>query len=67
MRYRDVLRFSLRGIRTSPLRSALSALSVAVGKGALLIIASLGLFGRTQIENDVPDIATEIFPFSSTL
>ena len=56
MRYRDVLRFSLRGIRTSPLRSALSALSVAVGTGALLIIASLGLFGRTQIENGLARI-----------
>ena len=56
MKYRDVLRFSLRGIRTSPLRSALSALSVAVGTGALLIIASLGLFGRTQIENGLARI-----------
>ena len=41
MKYRDVLRFSLRGIRTSPLRSALSALSVAVGTGALLIAATI--------------------------
>lgn len=56
MKYLDVLRFSLRGIRTSPLRSALSALSVAVGTGALLIIASLGLFGRTQIENGLARI-----------
>lgn len=51
MKYRDIFRFSLRGIRRSPLRSLLSALSVAVGTGALLIIASLGLFGRSQIES----------------
>lgn len=51
MKYRDILRFSLRGIRRSPLRSLLSALSVAVGTGALLVIASLGLFGRRQVEN----------------
>lgn len=51
MKYRDILRFSLRGIRRSPLRSLLSVLSVAVGTGALLVIASLGLFGRRQVEN----------------
>ena len=51
MKYRDILRFSLHGIRRSPLRSLLSALSVAVGTGALLVIASLGLFGRRQVEN----------------
>ena len=51
MKYRDVLRFSLRGIRTSPLRSALSALSVAVGTGALLSPTS------TQRGESIPCIA----------
>ena len=53
MKYRDVLRFSLRGIRTSPLRSALSALSVAVGTGALLIIACSLEYVRNRLKSSL--------------
>ena len=49
MRAADILRLALSGLRENPLRTALCALSVAVGTGALLLIASLGLFGRTQV------------------
>ncbi|MCI7125721.1 MAG: ABC transporter permease [Agathobaculum sp.] len=51
MRARDVLRLALLGLRENPLRTGLCALSVAVGTGALLLIASIGLFGQTQVES----------------
>lgn len=49
MRAADILRLALGNLRENPLRTALCALSVAVGTGALLLIASIGLFGRAQV------------------
>lgn len=50
MRAADCLRLAFDNLRQNPLRTMLCALSVAVGTGALLLIAVLGLFGRTQIQ-----------------
>lgn len=51
MRVGDLLWLAWRGLRQNPLRTLLCGLSVAVGTGALSLIASLGLFGQRQIEN----------------
>ena len=53
-RYRhETAGYSITGahnLRESPLRTALCALSVAVGSGALLLILSIGLYGRKQVD-----------------
>lgn len=51
MRAADLLRLAVRDLCERPLRTALCALSVAVGTGALLLIASLGLFGRARVSD----------------
>ena len=51
MRVRDLFRLAAGNLRENPLRTALCALSVAVGTGALLIIAAIGLFGQTQLQS----------------
>ena len=48
MRLRDILSLAAHNLRESPLRTALCALSVAVGSGALLLILSIGLYGRNR-------------------
>ena len=50
MRLVDLFRLALGNLRENPLRTGLCALSVAVGTGALLLIASIGLFGKTQVD-----------------
>ena len=44
MRLRDILSLAAHNLRESPLQTALCALSVAVGSGALLLILSIGLY-----------------------
>ena len=44
MRTADLFRLAASNLRENPLRTALCALSVAVGTGALLLIAAIGLF-----------------------
>lgn len=56
MSTRDCLRLALSNLRQNPVRTALCALSVAVGTGALLLIAALGLFGRAQVESSLQTI-----------
>lgn len=51
MRAADLLRLAVGNLRENPLRTGLCALSVAVGAGALLLIAAIGLFGQEKIEN----------------
>lgn len=50
MRMSDCFRLALANLRENPLRTCLCALSVAVGAGALMLIAALGLFGQTQVD-----------------
>ena len=50
MRLRDILSLAAHNLRESPLRTALCELSVAVGSGALLLILSIGLYGRKQVD-----------------
>lgn len=50
MRTADLFRLAAANLRENPLRTALCALSVAVGTGALLLIAAIGLFGQTQVQ-----------------
>lgn len=50
MRAIDLMRLAASNLRENPLRTALCALSVAVGTGALLLIAAIGLFGQTQVQ-----------------
>lgn len=56
MRVVDLLRIAARNLRENLLRTGLCALSVAVGTGALLLIASIGLFGRQQVEDGLQTI-----------
>ena len=44
MRFFDLLRLAVGNLRENPLRTILCALSVAVGTGALLLIAAISLF-----------------------
>ncbi|WP_306488058.1 hypothetical protein [Agathobaculum sp.] len=46
-----MFRLAAGNLRENPLRTALCAFSVAVGTGALLIIAAIGLFGQTQLQS----------------
>ena len=50
MRTADLFRLTASNLRENPLRTALCALSVAVGTGALLLIVAIGLFGQTQVQ-----------------
>lgn len=50
MRTADLFRLAAANLRENPLRTALCALSVAVGTGALLLIAAIGLFGQAQVQ-----------------
>ena len=50
MRTADLFRLAASNLRENPLRTALCALSVAVGTGALLLIVAIGLFGQTQVQ-----------------
>ncbi|MGI6182164.1 MAG: ABC transporter permease [Agathobaculum sp.] len=50
MRVGDLFRLAGANLRVNPVRTLLCALSVAVGTGALLLISSIGLFGRSQVE-----------------
>ena len=51
MKIRDILSLAAHNLRESPLRTVLCALSVAVGSGALLLILSIGLYGRQQVDS----------------
>lgn len=46
----DLFRLAAGNLRENPLRTILCAVSVAVGTGALLVIAVLGLFGQNQLQ-----------------
>ncbi len=50
MKLRDILSLAVHNLRERPLRTALCALSVAVGSGALLLVLSIGLYGRKQVD-----------------
>lgn len=49
MRFLDLLRLAVGNLRENPLRTILCALSVAVGTGALLLIAAIGLLGQEKV------------------
>lgn len=49
MRFADLLRLAVGNLRENPLRTFLCALSVAVGTGALLLIAAIGLMGQEKV------------------
>ena len=51
MKIRDILSLAAHNLLENPLRTILCALSVAVGSGALLLILSIGLYGRQQIDS----------------
>lgn len=51
MRVADLLRLAIGNLRENPLRTILCALSVAVGTGALLLIAAIGLLGQEKISD----------------
>lgn len=53
MSWCDLLRLAAGNLRDNRLRSALCALSVAVGAGALLLIAALGLFGQQKVSDGI--------------
>ena len=49
MRGADLLRLAVGNLRENPLRTILCALSVAVGTGALLRIAAIGMLGQEKV------------------
>ena len=49
----DVLRLAASNLRENRLRTALCALSVAVGAGALLLIAAVGLIGQQKVSEGI--------------
>lgn len=49
MRGADLLRLAVGNLRENPLRTILCALSVAVGTGALLLIAAIGMLGQEKV------------------
>lgn len=51
MRVPDLLRLAIGNLRENPLRTILCALSVAVGTGALLLIAAIGLLGQEKVSD----------------
>ncbi|WNX86540.1 ABC transporter permease [Agathobaculum sp. NTUH-O15-33] len=53
MRAADQMRLAASGLRQNPVRTLLCALSVAVGTGALMLIAALGLYGQAQVETSL--------------
>lgn len=61
MRLRDILSLAAHNLRESPLRTALCALSVAVGSGALLLILSIGLYGRKQVDVGLQTLGSAVY------
>ena len=53
MSVRDLLRLAVGNLRENRLRTVLCALSVAVGAGALLLIAALGLLGQQKLSEGI--------------
>lgn len=53
MSVRDLFRMAVSGLRENRLRTALCALSVAVGAAALLLIAALGLMGQQKLAEGI--------------
>lgn len=53
MSVRDLFRMAVGGLRENRLRTALCALSVAVGAAALLLIAALGLMGQQKLAEGI--------------
>ncbi len=49
----DILRLAASNLRENRLRTALCALSVAVGAGALLLIAAVGLIGQQKVSDGI--------------
>lgn len=50
MKLVDLVRLAISNLKENPLRTTLCALSVAVGTGALLMIAVVGICGKTQVD-----------------
>lgn len=53
MRGTDLLRLAVGNLRENPLRTMLCALSVAVGTGALLLIAAIGMLGQEKVSDGI--------------
>ena len=53
MKSHDFWKLSLRNVFSSPLRSALTVLGMAVGVGAILAVITLGEAGRLQVRSEM--------------
>lgn len=53
MKQRDMWKFSLLNVFSSPLRSALTVLGMAIGIGAILAVLTLGDAGKTQVRAEM--------------
>lgn len=53
MKWRDMLRFALRSLSSSLLRSLLTVLGFAVGVGAVLTVLTLGDAGEIRVETEI--------------
>lgn len=53
MKGRDAVKLSVNNIVTSPMRSLLTVLGMAIGVGAILAVLTLGDAGRTQVESEM--------------
>lgn len=58
MRARDLLRFSLKGLRANPLRSALTTLGVLIGVGAVILLVAVGNGSARQVQENIEQLGT---------
>ena len=56
----DVLRVGAAGLRTRPLRAALSALGIAIGVAAMLAVVGVSASGRADLQRTLDQLGTNL-------
>src|SRR4051794_34983979 len=60
MRPADVLRVGAAGLRTRPLRAALSALGIAIGIAAMIAVVGISTSSRVQLDRTLDRLGTNL-------
>jgi putative ABC transport system permease protein len=63
----DLLRVGASGLRTRPLRAALSALGIAVGIAAMLAVVGISASGRADLQRTLDSLGTNLLTVEGSL
>lgn len=59
MKPRDLWKLSIQNVLTTPMRSLLTVLGMAIGIGAILAVLTLGDAGKVQVQNEMMRLGTD--------